>query len=94
MSDVMVYDLIKQYENELSTQKKKAKKLEKAHLGSKDKQELLDLKNQWNEVILSTERLKVEYEVTLREMKDMQQIAEKVKYGETWKYKLARWLVK
>lgn len=66
----------------------------KMNLSELDKKEIGNLKHQWNELMIETLKLKTEYELSLKEVHRMKEITLAINNGNTWKYKLARWLVK
>ena len=59
-----------------------------------NKKYLNDLKHQWNELFIETVKVKTQYELLIQDVKLMKEITLAINKGDTWKYKLARWLVR
>ena len=103
MSDVTVYDLIqKSVENESAKKqqskidklKLRAKKIESVKLDEKDEKAILKLKAQWQELILDTEKIRTDYDMLVREMIATKEALINIERGNSWKHKLARWLIR
>lgn len=103
MSDVTVYDLIqesqkkdsvKRQQNKLDILKSKGKKNESVKISSMDEKEILQLKQQWKELILDTQKLKVEYEIAIEDINKIKELEIDLERGDSWRHKLARWLIK
>lgn len=67
---------------------------ESAQISDMDKKYLKDLKHQWNELFIETVKVKTQYELLIQDVKLMKEITLAINKGDTWKYKLARWLVR
>ena len=65
-----------------------------AQISDMDKKYLKDLKHQWNELFIETVKVKTQYELLIQDVKLMKEITLAINKGDTWKYKLARWLVR
>ena len=103
MSDVTVYDLIqesqkkdsvKRQQNKLDILKSKGKKNESVKISSMDEKEIIQLKQQWKELILDTQKLKVEYEKAIEDINKIKELEIDLERGDSWRHKLARWLIK
>ncbi len=103
MSDVTVYDLIqesqkkdsvKRQQNKLDILKSKGKKNESVKISSMDEKEIIQLKQQWKELILDTQKLKVEYEIAIEDINKIKELEIDLERGDSWRHKLARWLIK
>lgn len=103
MSDVTVYDLIqkssknesvKKQQNKIDTLKLQAKKIESVELDENDKKDILKLKDQWNELILDTEKLRTQYEMLIKDIEKTKEIEIDLERGNSWKHKFARWLIR
>lgn len=57
-------------------------------------QDIKELKQQWTDLIIETQRLKLDYDRLVHELEDAKDVLINVHYGNTWRYKLARWLIK
>ena len=57
-------------------------------------QDIKELKQQWTDLIIETQRLKLDYDRLVHELEDAKDVLINVHYGNTWKYKLAKWLIK
>ena len=53
-----------------------------------------ELKEQWTDLIIETQRLKLDYDRLVHELEDAKDVLINVHYGNTWRYKLAKWLIK
>lgn len=103
MSDVTVYDLIqkssknksvKKQQNKIDTLKLQAKKIESVELDKNDKKDILKLKDQWNELILDTEKLRTQYEMLIKDIEKIKEIEIDLERGDSWKHRFARWLIR
>ena len=106
MSDKTVQDLIdksikqdvaKQQQNKIQKLQEKVKDIEQNEsyqISDMDKKYLNDLKHQWNELFIETVKVKTQYELLIQDVKLMKEITLAINKGDTWKYKLARWLVR
>lgn len=57
-------------------------------------QDINELKQQWTDLIIETQRLKLDYDRLVHELEDAKDVLINVHYGNTWRYKLAKWLIK
>ena len=57
-------------------------------------QDIKELKQQWTDLIIETQRLKLDYDRLVHELEDAKDVLINVHYGNTWRYKLAKWLIK
>ena len=57
-------------------------------------QNIEELKQQWTDLIIETQRLKLDYNILVHELEDAKDVLINVRYGNTWRYKLAKWLIK
>ena len=57
-------------------------------------QDIKELKQQWTDLIIETQRLKLDYDRFVHELEDAKDVLINVHYGNTWRYKLAKWLIK
>ncbi|GAA6264979.1 hypothetical protein F110043I8_19640 [Ruminococcus sp. f11] len=104
MSDKTVQDLLnksikedvaKQQQNKIQKLQEKVKDIEQNESAQiSDKKYLKDLKHQWNELFIETVKVKTQYELLIQDVKLMKEITLAINKGNTWKYKLARWLVR
>ena len=106
MSDKTVQDLLdksikqdvaKQQQNKIQKLQETVKDIaqnESAQISDMDKKYLSDLKHQWNELFIETVKVKTQYELLIQDVKLMKEITLAINKGDTWKYKLARWLVR
>lgn len=104
MSDKTVQDLLnksikedvaKQQQNKIQKLQEKVKDIEQNESAQiSDKKYLKDLKHQWNELFIETVKVKTQYELLIQDVKLMKEITLAINKGDTWKYKLARWLVR
>ncbi|MFR6666891.1 MAG: hypothetical protein ACLUQX_12250 [Thomasclavelia spiroformis] len=106
MSDKTVQDLLdksikqdvaKQQQNKIQKLQEKVKDIEQnesVQISDMDKKYLKDLKHQWNELLNETVKVKTQYELLIQDVKLMKEITLAINKGDTWKYKLARWLVR
>ena len=95
MSDMTVYNILKQSKKDtLDKINKKTKELESVDLGKADKKEILNLKDKWNELILETMKLKTDYEILVKEVKEIRDVSISLNKGDTWRYKFVKWLIK
>lgn len=106
MSDKTVQDLLdksikqdvaKQQKSKIRALQEKVKDVEQnesAQISDMDKKYLNDLKHQWNELFIETVKVKTQYELLIQDVKLMKEITLAINKGDTWKYKLARWLVR
>lgn len=106
MSDKTVRDLLdksinqnvaKQQKNKIQALQEKVKDIEQnesAQISDMDQKYLNDLKHQWNELFIETVKVKAQYELLIQDVKLMKEITLAINKGDTWKYKLARWLVR
>ena len=103
MSDVIIYDLIqngfekgepKKQLTKLHKLNRKAKELKSIDLDKIDKKEILELETQWQELILDAEKLRSDYDMLIREMKTTKEFLMQVNNENSWRYKLAKWLIK
>ena len=104
MSDKTVQDLLnksikedvaKQQQNKIQKLQEKVKDVEQNESAQiSDKKYLKDLKHQWNELFIETVKVKTQYELLIQDVKLMKEITLAINKGNTWKYKLARWLVR
>ena len=103
MSDVTVYDLlqeskknefVKKQQNKIDNLKLKEKQISSSKLSKKDKDEILQLKSQWQELILDTEKLRIKYEMAIKDIEKIKELEIDLERGDSWKHKLARWLIK
>ena len=83
----------KSQKNKLDVLKSRARENESVKISSVDEKEILQLRNEWKELILDTEKLRADYDMLIREMKELKEISIAIECGSTWKYKLARWLI-
>ena len=105
MSDKTVQDLLnksikedvakQQQQNKIQKLQEKVKDIEQNESAQiSDKKYLKDLKHQWNELFIETVKVKTQYELLIQDVKLMKEITLAINKGNTWKYKLARWLVR
>ena len=104
MSDKTVQDLLdksikqdiaKQQQNKIQKLQEKVKDIEQSvQISDMDKKYLKDWKHQWNELFIETVKVKTQYELLIQDVKLMKEITLAINKGDTWKYKLARWLVR
>lgn len=106
MSDKTVQDLLnksikedvaKQQQNKIQKLQEKVKDIEQNksdQISDMDKKYLSDLKHQWHELFIETVKVKTQYELLIQDVKLMKEITLAINKGDTWKYKLARWLVR
>ena len=90
-------DVAKQQQNKIQKLQEKVKDIEQnesAQISDMDKKYLKDLKHQWNELFIETVKVKTQYELLIQDVKLMKEITLAINKGDTWKYKLARWLVR
>ena len=92
----MEQDIAKKQKDKLKILQSKADNISPSgmNLPELDKKEIESLKHQWNELMIETLKLKIEYELSLKEIYRMKEITLAINNGNTWKYKLARWLVR
>lgn len=92
----MEQDIAKKQKDKLKILQSKADNISPSgmNLSELDKKEIESLKHQWNELMIETLKLKTEYELSLKEMHRMKEITLAINNGNTWKYKLARWIIK
>ena len=57
-------------------------------------QDIKELKQQWTDLIIETQRLKLDYDRLVHELEEAKDVLINVHYGNTWRYKLAKWLIK
>ena len=57
-------------------------------------QDIEELKQQWTDLIIDTQRLKLDYDILVHELEDAKDVLIHVHYGNTWRYKLVKWLIK
>ena len=57
-------------------------------------QDIEELKQQWTDLIIETQILKLDYDRLVHELEDAKDALINVHYGNTWRYKLAKWLIK
>lgn len=62
-------------------------------LQNNPEQNIEELKQQWTDLIIETQRLKLDYDTLVHELEDAKDILIHVHYGNTWRYKLAKWLI-
>ena len=67
---------------------------ESAGISDMDKKYLKDLKHQLKELFIESVKVKTQYELLIQDVKLMKEITLAINKGDTWKYKLARWLVR
>ena len=106
MSDKTVQDLLdksikqdvaKQQKSKIQSLQEKVQDVEQnesAQISDMDKKYLNNLKHQWNELFIETVKVKTQYELLIQDVKLMKEITLAINKGDTWKYKLARWLVR
>ena len=106
MSDKIVRDLLdksinqnvaKQQKDKIQALQEKLKDIEQnesAQISDMDQKYLNDFKHQWNELFIETVKVKTQYELLIQDVKLMKEITLAINKGDTWKYKLARWLVR
>ena len=106
MSDKTVQDLLdkslkqdvaKQQKSKIQALQEKVKDIEQnesAQISDMDKKYLNNFKHQWNELFIETVKVKTQYELLIQDVKLMKEITLAINKGDTWKYKLARWLVR
>lgn len=106
MSDKTVQDLLdksikqdvaKQQKSKIQALQEKVQDIEQnesAQISDMDKKYLNNLKHQWNELFIETVKVKTQYELLIQDVKLMKEITLAINKGDTWKYKLARWLVR
>ena len=102
MSDSTIYNSIeermknifKKQKEKIGNLKLEEEKINSINLSEIDAKEIPKLKNDWQELMLDTERLRLEYDLLIREMKEVKQFSINLQCGTTWKYKLAKWLIK
>ena len=106
MSDKTVQDLLdksikqdvaKQQQNKIQKLQEKVKDIEQNEsdqISDMYKKYLNDLKHQWNELFIEAVKVKTQYELLIQDVKLMKEITLAINKGDTWKYKLARWLVR
>lgn len=106
MSDKTVQDLLdksikqdvaKQQKSKIQALQEKVQNIEQnesAQISDMDKKYLNNLKHQWNELFIETVKVKTQYELLIQDVKLMKEITLAINKGDTWKYKLARWLVR
>lgn len=90
-------DVAKQQQNKIQKLQEKVKHIEQnesVQISDMDKKYLKDLKHQWNELLIETVKVKTQYELLIQDVKLMKEITLAINKGDTWKYKLARWLVR
>ena len=63
-------------------------------LRNDSEQDIKELKQQWTDLIIETQRLKLDYDRLVYELEDAKDVLSNVHYGNTWRYKLAKWLIK
>ena len=84
----------KKQQNKLDVLESKGKKNESVRISSMDEKEILQLKQQWQELILDTEKLRVKYEMAIKDINKIKELEIDLERGDSWKHKLARWLIK
>ena len=106
MSDKTVQDLLdksikqdvaKQQQNKIQKLQEKVKDIEQNEsdqISDMNKKYLNDIKHLWNELFIETVKVKTQYELLIQDVKLMKEITLAINKGDTWKYKLARWLVR
>ena len=95
MSDMTVYDILNQSKDKAFDKiNKKTKEIESVNLDEADKKEILKLKDRWNELIFETIKLRTDYEILVKEIKEIRDVSMSLNKGKTWRYKLARWIIK
>nr|WP_297935715.1 hypothetical protein [uncultured Lachnoclostridium sp.] len=90
MSDVTANNLLQKsfkkeevqhQKSKLDALKLRAKKNESVEISSVDKKDIIQLKNQWQELILDTEKLRTDYDMLIREMKIMKEVSLAIERG-------------
>ena len=92
MTDISATSLAKEKMQLLKEVQERHSELQE--LRNNPEQDIEELKQQWTDLIIETQRLKLDYNILVHELEDAKDVLINVHYGNTWRYKLAKWLIK
>ena len=92
MTDISITSLAKEKMQLLKEIQERNAELQE--LRNDPEQDIKELKQQWTDLIIETQRLKLDYDRLVHELEDAKDVLINVHYGNTWRYKLAKWLIK
>ena len=92
MTDISATSLAKEKMQLLKEVQERHSELQE--LQNNPEQNIEELKQQWTDLIIETQRLKLDYNILVHELEDAKDVLINVNYGNTWRYKLAKWLIK